>query len=60
MRSYVTFDAKIWRDFKIANNCILTLSLSGDNLFDKKYETEIVYMNPGRTIMVNATVKYNF
>ncbi len=60
MRSYVTMDAKIWKDFKIAKNCVLTLSLSGDNLFDKKYETEIVYMSPGRTVMANATLKYNF
>ncbi|OQX27520.1 MAG: hypothetical protein BWK80_04795 [Desulfobacteraceae bacterium IS3] len=60
MKSYETLDAKIWRDWKIANNVMLTTSLSAVNIFDREYETEIVYINPGRYIEASAGVKYVF
>ncbi|WP_448382147.1 TonB-dependent receptor [Desulfosoma sp.] len=60
MESYVTFDAKVWRDWKIGKNWTLTTALSGNNLFDKDYATEIVYVHPGRTVQADVYLKYNF
>lgn len=59
MRAYATVDLKLWRDLKIGKG-ILTPSLSVANLFDKEYETEFVFMNPGRTIQFNLGYKYLF
>ncbi|MCX7857773.1 MAG: TonB-dependent receptor [Deltaproteobacteria bacterium] len=60
MRKYAVLDAKIWKDFKIGKSKVLTLSLSGENLNNQKYETEFVYIHPGRSIQFNAALKYNF
>ncbi|MCX8118241.1 MAG: TonB-dependent receptor [Desulfobacterota bacterium] len=59
MRPYATVDLKLWRDFKLGKG-ILTPSLSVDNLFDKKYETEFIYMSPGRSIQFNLGYRYLF
>jgi len=58
MKRYVTLDAKIWRDFQLGKNSTLTFSLSGENLTDKKYETEFIWIHPGRSIQIN--VEYRF
>ncbi len=60
MEAYQTVDAKIWRDWKIAKDWVLTTGLSGTNLFDQDYATEIVYVNPGRTIQADVLLKYQF
>ncbi len=60
MESYVTLDAKVWRDWKITKNWTLTTALSGNNLFDKDYATEIVYVHPGRTFQADVFLKYSF
>lgn len=60
MRDYAVVDAKIWKDWRIMKNGTLTVSLSGENIFDKEYETEIVYMHPGASFMANIGFKYYF
>jgi iron complex outermembrane receptor protein len=60
MKSYQTVDLKIWRDWKIAPNWVLTTSISAVNIFDKDYETEIVYVNPGRYVEGLVSVKWLF
>jgi len=59
MRPYATVDLKLWREFKVGRG-VITPTLSVDNLFDKKYETEFVYMSPGRSIQFNLGYKYLF
>lgn len=60
MKKYTLLDAKIWREFQIGKNSIVTISLSGENLTDKKYETEFIWIHPGRTIQFNVGYKYTF
>ena len=60
MKAYETFDVKLWRDWKLDNNWTLTTMLSGVNLFDEDYETEIVYVNPGRYLEAMVGVRYAF
>lgn len=60
MEAYQTVDLKFWRDFKLSDKWVLKASLSGINLFDKKYATEIVYVNPGRYIMTDLKLVYRF
>ncbi|MEZ4526460.1 MAG: TonB-dependent receptor [Desulfobacterales bacterium] len=60
MKKYETLDAKIWRDWKLDKNLILTTALSAVNIFDREYETEIVYINPGRYLEASLGLKYVF
>jgi iron complex outermembrane receptor protein len=60
MDSYETMDAKIWRDWKLSNDLILTTQFSAVNIFDKEYATEIVYVNPGRFLEATVGLKYLF
>jgi len=60
MESYATLDAKIWRDWRIGDHWVLTTGLSGNNLFDKDYATEIVYVHPGLTVQADLFLKYRF
>ncbi|NJL60099.1 MAG: TonB-dependent receptor [Desulfobacteraceae bacterium] len=60
MSSYETVDLKIWRDWKLCDTWTLTTTLSAVNIFDDDYETEIVYVNPGRYIEGMIGVKYLF
>jgi iron complex outermembrane receptor protein len=60
MRSYETLDLRVWRDWRLADKWIMTTSISGVNLFDKYYETEIVYVNPGRYIEGMVGFRYLF
>ncbi len=60
MSSYETVDLKIWRDWKLCDTWTLTTTLSAVNIFDNDYETEIVYVNPGRYIEGMIGVKYMF
>lgn len=60
MKSYETVDAKIWRDFRIDKRWILTTALSAVNILDEDYETEIVYVNPGRYLEGTVGVRYLF
>lgn len=60
MKKYAVIDAKVWRDFQLGKNATLTLSLSGENLNNKKYETEFIWIHPGRSIQANIALKYNF
>ena len=59
MDSYRTFDAKIWRDWKIANKTTLNTSISIENLLDEDYETYQYYESPGRTIMATVGINYS-
>jgi iron complex outermembrane receptor protein len=58
MVSYQTVDLKLWRDWKINENLFLNTSFSGVNLLDKEYETEIVYVNPGRYLEALVGFRY--
>lgn len=60
MKSYETVDAKIWRDFVIDKKWVLTTALSAINIFDRDYETEIVYVNPGQYFESTIGVRYLF
>jgi len=60
MSEYETLDLKVWRDWKLAKGIVATTSLSAINIFDRDYETEIVYKNPGRYIEGTIGVKYAF
>ena len=60
MESYETVDLKIWRDWKLSPEWVLTTSLSAVNLTDEEYATEIVYVNPGRYVEGAVGVKYLF
>jgi iron complex outermembrane receptor protein len=60
MKKYTVVDAKIWREFQIGKNSILSFSLSGENLTNKKYETEFIWIHPGRTIQLNVVYRYIF
>ena len=60
MDSYQTVDAKVWRDWSLAKDWVLTTSLSAVNIFDEKYATEIVYVNPGLYVEFMAGVRYLF
>ncbi len=60
MRAYETLDLRVWRDWRLADKWIMTTSISGVNLFDKYYETEIVYVNPGRYIEGMVGFRYLF
>ncbi|MEM2983531.1 MAG: hypothetical protein QXH17_10275, partial [Candidatus Bathyarchaeia archaeon] len=60
MRPYATLDMKIWRDFELRKNVTLSLSLSGENLTNRRYETEFIWIHPGRSIMGNASLRYIF
>jgi len=59
MKAYEVADAKIWRDWKLGKG-VLTTAFSVDNLFDKKYETEFVWVHPGRSFQLNVGYKYLF
>lgn len=60
MGAYETVDAKIWRDWKLTGNWVLTTGLSGTNLLDREYATEIVYVNPGLTVQADCIISYRF
>jgi len=60
MEAYQTVDAKIWRDWRLSKDYILTTGLSGTNLFDQEYASEIVYVDPGRCIQADINLKYLF
>lgn len=60
MKRYAVIDAKIWRDFQLGKNLTLSVALSGENLNNKKYETEFIWIHPGRSIQTNVALKYNF
>ncbi|MGQ9669462.1 MAG: TonB-dependent receptor [Desulfosoma sp.] len=60
MRPYKTLDLRIWKDWRLADKWIMTTSISGVNIFDKYYETEIVYVNPGRYIEGMVAFRYLF
>lgn len=60
MESYETIDAKIWRDWQLTPKITLYTALSGVNLLDKEYATEIVYVNPGRYFECMTAFRYAF
>lgn len=60
MEAYETVDAKVWRDWKLSDRWVLTTALSGTNLLDKEYATEIVYVNPGLTVEADFIISYRF
>lgn len=60
MKAYETVDVKIWRDWKLAPDWILTTSFSAANIMDEDYATEIVYVNPGRYLEFTMGVRYAF
>lgn len=60
MGAYETVDAKVWKDWKLSDKWVLTTGLSGVNLLDKEYATEIVYVNPGLTVQADFIISYRF
>jgi iron complex outermembrane receptor protein len=60
MEAYQTVDAKIWRDWRLSNKWILTTGLSGTNLFDQEYTSEIVYVDPGFSVQLDINLNYLF
>lgn len=60
MKAYETLDLKIWRDWRITPKVTLHTALSGVNLLDEQYATEIVYVNPGRYLECMMGVRYAF
>ncbi len=58
MSPYETVDMKIWRDWKLTNRSILRTALTIENILDKKFAQEYVYMNPGRVIMGVASINF--
>lgn len=60
MEAYETVDAKIWRDWQLGGRWVLTTALSGVNLLDKDYATEIVYVNPGLTVQADVMLTFRF
>lgn len=60
MKPYAVLDGKIWRDFELKKNMTLTVSLSGENLTNRKYETEFIWIHPGRSIMGSVGLRYRF
>lgn len=60
MKSYKTVDLRVWRDWKIAPQWVLTTSISAVNVFDEDYETEIVYVNPGRYVEGAISIRWLF
>ncbi len=60
MKSYETVDAKIWRDWPVAPNWILTTSLSAINILDKDYELELHYVAPGFSLETLIGLRYVF
>ncbi len=60
MNAYETVDAKIWRDWPLDRNWILTTSLSAINLLDKEYELELNYVAPGLYLEAGIGLRYVF
>lgn len=60
MKPYEDLGLKLWRDFKLSERVVLTLSGSATNLLDQKHETEFIYVDPGRIFEANLAVKYRF
>lgn len=60
MEAYQTVDAKIWRDWRLSHKWILTTGLSGTNLFNQEYASEIVYVDPGLCVQADINLKYLF
>lgn len=60
MKSYETLDAKIWRDWTVARNWILTTSISAINILDKEYELELTYVAPGFYLETGIGLRYVF
>ncbi|MFH0789952.1 MAG: TonB-dependent receptor, partial [Pseudomonadota bacterium] len=60
MEAYQTVDLKLWRDWKLSKKWTLKTTLSGVNLLNNQYATEIVYVNPGLYIMADMRVTYHF
>ncbi|MFO7911727.1 MAG: TonB-dependent receptor [Desulfotignum sp.] len=60
MESYETIDAKIWRDWQLTPKITLHTAISGVNLLDEEYATEIVYVNPGRYLECMTAFRYAF
>ena len=60
MDAYQTLDLKLWRDWKLTDRWILKTALSGVNLFNQQYATEIVYVNPGFYVQADVRLTYRF
>ena len=64
-KGYTLLDLSIGGDIKIKNQ-FMSLSLSGNNLFDKKYIDhlstlkEVGLFNPGRNIVLNLKIPFTF
>ncbi|MBN1533191.1 MAG: TonB-dependent receptor plug domain-containing protein [Spirochaetes bacterium] len=59
MRPFVTLDLKIWRDWYLTDELILSTAFSVNDVFDtENYFTEFYTISPGRTWMVNLGMRY--
>jgi iron complex outermembrane receptor protein len=59
MRPYLVLNLKVWRDWKISEKVVLRPAFSVENLLNRNY-TELIYANPGRTIMGSMGMRYLF
>jgi iron complex outermembrane receptor protein len=60
MEAYQTVDLKVWRSWRVSRSLEITTAISGINLLDEQYATEIVYVHPGRTLQADVTVRLPF
>lgn len=60
MNAYESFDIKIWREWSLTRDVRLITAFSAENLFGRDYQTEFIYVAPGRNFSGTVGVKYGF
>ena len=60
MDAYQTVDLKVWRDWRLSKDWVLTTAVSAVNLLDDDYATEIVYVNPGLYVEGSVGLRFLF
>jgi iron complex outermembrane recepter protein len=60
MNAYESFDIKIWREWDLTKEVRLITAFSAENLFGRDYQTEFIYVAPGRNFSGTVGVKYKF
>ncbi len=60
MDPYQTVDGKVWRDWRLTDRFTLRTALTVENIFDRDFSPEFIYVNPGRTIQGVVGLNYSF
>ncbi len=58
MKPFQTVDIKLWRDWTLYESLIVSAAFSCNDVFDETYNSEFIYVNPGRTWQVNVGARY--